>query len=142
MSVRKPKPSVFKCLSVRQPWASPIVNGAKTVENRSWYTRHRGPLLIHVSKTVDLDACHDHGLDPESMPTGVILGVVTVADCKAPEEPCRSSWADNGAYHWLLVSPRRLPRPVAFRGRVGLFKVPLDCLDKPLRRNAICLRGR
>lgn len=39
----------MKALSVRQPWAWLIVNGFKDIENRSWNTKHRGPVLIHAS---------------------------------------------------------------------------------------------
>jgi hypothetical protein len=35
-----------KALCVRQPWADLIVAGVKDVENRTWSTRHRGPLVI------------------------------------------------------------------------------------------------
>lgn len=31
----------MKCLSVRQPFASLIVTGRKTIETRRWLTRHR-----------------------------------------------------------------------------------------------------
>ena len=43
----------MKVLSVRQPWAWLIVAGHKDIENRKWYTNHRGPLLIHASKAMD-----------------------------------------------------------------------------------------
>ena len=33
-------------IAIRQPWAWLIVNGYKEIENRSWRTRVRGPLLI------------------------------------------------------------------------------------------------
>ena len=39
----------LKVIVVRQPWAWLIVNGFKDIENRSWKTRHRGPLLIQAS---------------------------------------------------------------------------------------------
>ncbi|MCB2188832.1 MAG: ASCH domain-containing protein [Deltaproteobacteria bacterium] len=42
----------MKCLSIRQPWASLIVAGMKDVENRSWATKYRGPVLIHAAATV------------------------------------------------------------------------------------------
>ena len=35
-----------KCISMHQPWASLLVAGIKTVEGRSWSTKHRGPLWI------------------------------------------------------------------------------------------------
>lgn len=41
-------------LSIRQPWAWLIVNGIKTVENRTWNTELRGRFMVHVSKTIDM----------------------------------------------------------------------------------------
>ncbi len=38
----------MKALSVRQPFAWAIVHGGKDVENRSWATSYRGPVLIHA----------------------------------------------------------------------------------------------
>ncbi|QTF59120.1 ASCH domain-containing protein [Stutzerimonas frequens] len=40
----------MKALSIRQPWAWLIVRGHKPLENRSWATSYRGPLLIHAAK--------------------------------------------------------------------------------------------
>ena len=39
----------MKTLSIRQPFASLICRGIKTIENRSWKTTYRGKLLIHAS---------------------------------------------------------------------------------------------
>jgi len=39
----------MKTLSIRQPFASLICRGIKTIENRSWDTSYRGKLLIHAS---------------------------------------------------------------------------------------------
>lgn len=39
----------MKAISVRQPFAWLIVNGFKDIENRSWNTKFRGPVLIHAS---------------------------------------------------------------------------------------------
>ena len=38
----------MKALTIRQPWASLIAAGVKTIETRSWSTRYRGPLAIHA----------------------------------------------------------------------------------------------
>lgn len=40
----------MKALTVRQPWASLVALGVKTVETRSWQTKYRGPLAIHAGK--------------------------------------------------------------------------------------------
>jgi hypothetical protein len=37
-------------LSLRAPWDWAILHAGKRVENRTWYTAYRGPLLIHASK--------------------------------------------------------------------------------------------
>lgn len=42
----------MKALTLYQPWASLIAAGVKTIETRSWPTRHRGPIAIHAAKTV------------------------------------------------------------------------------------------
>jgi hypothetical protein len=42
----------MKALSIRQPWASLIVAGYKDIENRSWRTSYRGPVLIHSAQRV------------------------------------------------------------------------------------------
>jgi hypothetical protein len=38
-----------KALTIRQPWAYAILRLGKDVENRSWRTHYRGPLLIHAA---------------------------------------------------------------------------------------------
>lgn len=48
----------MKCLSIRQPWAWAILYAGKDIENRTWFTYHRGPFLLHASKTYD-DEGHD-----------------------------------------------------------------------------------
>ena len=40
----------MKALSITQPWASLIAQGAKRIETRNWSTTYRGPLAIHASK--------------------------------------------------------------------------------------------
>lgn len=38
----------MKALTIRQPWASLIATGVKTIETRSWSTKYRGLLLVHA----------------------------------------------------------------------------------------------
>jgi len=40
----------MKALTIRQPWASLVATGVKTIETRSWSTKYRGPLAIHAGK--------------------------------------------------------------------------------------------
>ena len=62
----------MKCLSVRQPWASMIARGEKTIEVRTWSTHYRGPLVICVSKSPRIS----------DLPVGVALVVVDLIDVR------------------------------------------------------------
>jgi ASCH domain len=61
----------MKIISIRQPWAGLIVSGLKDVENRTWPTRYRGPILIHASQRPDEISREDierrFGVSPPSL---------------------------------------------------------------------------
>ena len=115
-------------LTVRQPWASAIMLG-KDVENRSWPTHHRGPLLVHAGTGAWTDDDVDHveallGVElPDELDVGVVLGVVEVVDCVRTSA---SPWAVAGQWHWLLARPRQFHAPPLARGRLGLWRCELD----------------
>jgi hypothetical protein len=114
----------MKTLSVRQPFAWLIVNGFKPIENRTWRTSYRGPLLIHASQR--MDAADIDRIEAEAgivigakLYRGGIVGRVTLVDIV---ESSRSPWF-TGPYGWVLESPRLLRfRPC--RGQLGLFDTP------------------
>jgi hypothetical protein len=118
----------FKALTIRQPYASLIIAGVKDVENRTWMTSHRGPLVIHAGRNVDRrgpqaaqawEAVENLGLD---VPTGVVLGVVELIDVI---EGVNSVWAIPNHWHWVLGHPRPLAHPLPMPGRLGLWTVEL-----------------
>jgi hypothetical protein len=88
-----------RAISLRQPWASLIVYGLKTVEIRTWQTDYRGPLLIHASKTVDEDAMLRFKIqDP---PKGCLIGTVELIDVEPITKP---KWHEFAAEH-LNIGP-------------------------------------
>lgn len=119
-------------LSIRQPWCHFITSGWKDVENRSWWTNFRGPVLIHAAQTMTkndyLDACdcavEDCGIDRalippmDALPRGGIVGVAEIVDCV---EDSDSPWF-FGEYGFVLAKPRPLPF-VACKGKLGFFRV-------------------
>lgn len=125
-------------LSIRQPWLELVLQGRKTVEVRSWATKYRGPLVLHASRKIDLEACSAYGYDPRELKTGGILGTADLTDCICftPE-----SWTSSASSHlnlgefapglvgWTLQAPERL-KFVAFWGRLGLFHVPSTLLTE------------
>ncbi len=40
----------MRALSLRQPYAHAVVHFGKSLENRRWSTKYRGPILIHAAK--------------------------------------------------------------------------------------------
>jgi len=73
-----------KALSIRQPWAHLIVAGIKQIENRTWTTRYRGPLLIHAGQLwhdetiADIERRHRIAI-PRDLQLGGIVGIATLS---------------------------------------------------------------
>ena len=116
----------LRTLSLRQPWAWLVVNGYKDIENRSWRTNHRGPLLIHASSTTttlqaDLRRVkQEYRIDlPDSLELGGVVGVVDVVDCVKKSD---SRWHFRGNWGWVIANPQRLPFRKC-KGAVGFFKL-------------------
>lgn len=117
--------SVMKIISVRQPWASLIVLGFKDVENRSWSTRYRGPVLIHASKRGDQVSKADiecrYGVRLEdNLRLGGIVGLTEIVDCVRPHP---SPWYVPGCYGLVLTGSRPTPF-IEWKGSLGLRDAP------------------
>ena len=110
----------MRALTIRQPWAELIIRGEKDVENRSWRTRHRGPLLIHAGARAERALFEKHGV-PGDAERGSIIGVVEVVDCTQDRT---SAWHEAGAWGWYLAGAKRFRKPIPMQGRRGLFEVP------------------
>jgi hypothetical protein len=114
-----------KIISIRQPWASLIVHGSKNIENRSWPTKYRGPLLVHASLNVDHETCRKHGFDPSKLQIGGIVGATEIADCVLDHH---SKWFE-GPYGFVLRNRRPLPF-VKWTGSLGLRDAPTRLLKR------------
>lgn len=121
----------YKALSIKQPYAELIMQGVKDVENRTWQTEHRGPLLIHASRMPDEEGLRRYGFKEGQLPNGALLGVVDVVDCTLE---MRSRWHEEGCYGFYLKNPRRFPRPIGYSGQLRLFPVPEAALGGAIRQ--------
>jgi hypothetical protein len=131
----------MKALSVRQPHASLIEAGKKTLEIRTRRTHHRGPLLICAS----LSNANKEG---DGLPKGVALCIVDVVDCRPMTEAdvdaaCVNPWTMQGAsavegrqlgageparkeyFAWVLKNPRPVTQRQV-KGNTGLFNVEVS----------------
>jgi hypothetical protein len=133
----------LKVLSIQQPWTWLIANGLKDIENRTWDTSYRGPLLLHAGKSVDKDAFYNGELfvpywrhiaqdavvavmprRQEEYQTGGIVGIALLSDC-VRRHP--STWF-RGPIGFVLANARPLPF-TEVRGQRYLFDVPQEILE-------------
>jgi hypothetical protein len=74
-------------LSIKQPWATLLVHGLKSIEVRSWPTRQRGRVWIHAARVADPGErgwlLVPAGLRQAAERTGGIIGAGTLTDCLA-----------------------------------------------------------
>ncbi len=103
----------MKAISLKEPWASLVMNGKKTIETRVWQTKYRGKLLICASAI------------PKSEVSGNAIAVANLVDCrpmtKADERQACCAVYD-GAYSWVLNKVKPIT-PFKVKGRLRLFNV-------------------
>lgn len=139
-------------LSIRQPWASLIIQCGKDIENRSWPTKFRGRILVHAAKGMTrgehedaisfaVDAIRadpknagatktrtlrEMGFAFEDLPRGGIIGSVEVVDCV---QDSASPWF-MGWHGFVLRDPQPLPfQPL--KGALGLFQAAYNFKEHP-----------
>lgn len=124
----------MKVLTIKQPWATLIMQKDKRFEFRSWRTKYRGDLLIHAGKGIDKEAMKRLSkYIPEDLPTGKILGKVTLVDCvkmslefkekllkENKEIYTDSSFKEN--YGWQLENVELFNEPIEAKGKLGLWE--------------------
>ena len=110
----------MKAISIKQPWASMIISGRKTIELRTWDTNYRGPLLICASKS---------GNWRDGLPRGMAIGIVDLVDIvdSLPGHAaaaCVDRLEAGELWCWLLGNARAIP-PFPVKGRLNLYDVEL-----------------
>ncbi len=130
-------------LSIQQPYAHWLSHPGmflsagirpKTIENRDWSTKYRGPLLLHASATFDHDAIDSWigrcpeleqviPLDEKAYTTRAIVGLADLVDVV---HQSNDPWF-VGPYGFVLGNARPL-EPIPYRGQLKLFPVPASLL--------------
>lgn len=113
----------IKFLTIRQPWASLIAVGVKTMETRPFSTKYRGPLAIHAGLTLEpfsrcpepwraLATATRDSAPWEWVATGAVVAVCDLIDVVPIVDPYAwdstaavESFVVVGKYDWLTVTP-------------------------------------
>lgn len=105
-----------------------IIQGFKDIENRNWRSWHRGPLLIHTSKTWDRDGalwiCEtfpflEKAVSLSKSYRGGIIGTVKMVDCVDSHD---SDWF-FGKWGFVFTDPVETEF-VSHHGKLGIFDIP------------------
>lgn len=121
----------MKAITIKEPWASLIINGYKKYEFRSWKTNYRGKLLIHAGLNTDKDILHNFDKYDLEYHNGYIIGEATISDCilvnknfnnKLYEEN-NDVYGKNyvGLYAWKIENVIKYDNPVPYKGKLGLW---------------------
>ena len=136
----------MKALTVLQPYAALIImpqsklppgEVRKRVENRTWPTRYRGPLLIHAGKSLKFMRPGDERFG--ELVFGAIVGVADLVECVEFQrlKDSRLDWLYDhphaeGPWCWVLENVVPFDKPVPYAGRQGLFDVACEvCVTGP-----------
>jgi hypothetical protein len=99
----KPSDGVARAISIRQPYVEQILRGDKTEEYRSMKTNIRERVYLYASlrsSEYEEDSWREMGMEPGSLPTGLIVGTVEIFDCY---------WrTDMECFAYSLAKPDRL----------------------------------
>ena len=124
----------MKVLTIREPWASLIINGYKKYEFRSWKTNYRGKILIHTSQKIEkemLSRFKDYNLNCIG---GSIIGEAELTDCILVDENFNQNLRkiDNVVYGrsnhvekyaWKLENVKKYDEPISMKGKLGLWNI-------------------
>lgn len=115
----------MKVLTIREPYVTPIADGRKHYETRSWYTSYRGEILIHTAKS-KLAAPFE-----SRFPLGHIVLKARLTDCiymdyaflaevAKDQAEYETGFYGRGRYAWKLEDVEVID-PVPARGMLGLW---------------------
>lgn len=127
----------MKVLTIKQPWATLIVDGYKKYEFRSWKTKYRGKILIHAGLSLEKDMHKRFEEYNLKYDYGCIIGEAELVDCILVDEKfnkelrklnplvyAKSSHVEN--YAWKLENIKKYDKPIYIKGKLGLWNYEED----------------
>jgi len=125
----------MKTLTVCPGWAELffLPKDPKDIENRSWPTSHRGPLLIHAGKSKKAIALARAYCLSEHLPfvkPSAFSAIIGIVDVVGIDRISDSRWAMFEHYHWQIANPRLFAEPIACKGSLSLWEPSIEVMEK------------
>jgi hypothetical protein len=117
----------MKAISLKQPYASWIAEGKKTIETRTWSTKYRGDIVICASQS---------GV---GKPKGVALCIVELYGIRTmvkADEPDGCVECYPNAKAWLIRNLRLFDKPFPVKGQLSLYDIEIPTGVKIVRQDA------
>ena len=122
----------MKVLTIKEPWATLIIDGYKKYEFRTWKTNYRGKILIHAGMSEEKDMLKkfkDYNLNCSK---GMIIGEALLTDCilvtkEFEEELLKIDKTVYGreshemTYAWKLENVIKYDKSIPIKGKLGLW---------------------
>ena len=129
----------MKVLTLKQPWATLVVEGYKEYEFRTWKTKYRGDFLVHAGLGVDREALKRFEYLNLYYPKGCIIGKVTLTDCLLVDDNLKEELKrknenvylgainkETSEYAFKLENVKKI-EPIYVKGKLGFWEY--DCQD-------------
>lgn len=129
----------MKVLTVKQPWATLIVEGLKKYEFRSWKTKYRGEILIHAGLSEEKEEMEKFKSLNMDFPKGKIIGIVNIVDCLLLDDSLNKQIISEHnvaygnkyrtGYAWKLDGARKIKLDKEVKGKLGLWNLDSKDID-------------
>ncbi|MDO4963672.1 MAG: ASCH domain-containing protein [bacterium] len=122
----------MKALTIKEPWASLIINGYKKYEFRSWKVNYRGKILIHAGKTLERDMIERFKKYNLDYKCGYIIGEAILSDCIKVDDKFNNKLLSIdpivygksnhiSTFAWKLDNIKKYDKPIKCQGKLGLW---------------------
>lgn len=127
-------------ITIRQPWATCLLTGNKTIENRPSPGWPLGLYLLHAGLAVERTALRlplvATAIRGRQLDRGAVIGVARLTDCHQDPDgspPC-TEWAQPDAWHLVFADVQELALPIPVGGQLGPWKPTPDLLSQVLQQ--------
>ena len=115
----------IQALSIKQPHASRVGLKIKGIEIRTWYVKHRGPILIVASMSHDPSF---ESLAVDGLPKGAAVAIVDILDCRRMKESdveAAESDFDENSFSVIIGSSTPIFENIPVRGQLRIYEAEI-----------------